>query len=93
MEQSSFKIFGEQDIHVFNQNRLAQIRSQIEGQKDDYILNVSETEFINFLVEQYSIKEIEIDWDKRFASVKDAFICRKVDPDWGQGQEIKLRRN
>jgi len=40
------------------------IQDKISREKEDYILNVNETEYINYLVPQYNLEPIQIDFDQ-----------------------------
>jgi hypothetical protein len=61
------KIFAEQELSEYlaaNSNRLS---AEVEAQSEDYILNVNETQFVNFLVSRYMVENLTL-------NIKDAFV-------------------
>ena len=50
----TFRSFTEIDWESFKDNVYGQIMKEIEGNSDDYLLNVSEMEYVKFLTEKYS---------------------------------------
>jgi hypoxanthine-guanine phosphoribosyltransferase len=46
----------------------AEIQQEVYSQVDDYILNINENEFINYLVQKYSFERINIEFDKMTVS-------------------------
>lgn len=47
----TFRSFTEIDWESFKDNVYGQIMKEIEGNSDDYLLNVSEMEYVKFLTE------------------------------------------
>ena len=46
----NFKIFWEKDLDTVLQAKNRDMQAEINGKPDNYILNVNETEYINYLV-------------------------------------------
>ena len=57
----TFRSFTEIDWESFKDNVYGQIMKEIEGNSDDYLLNVSEMEYVKFLTEKYSYTPLYID--------------------------------
>jgi hypothetical protein len=55
------QIFSEIDLSAFLENHLRKLRTEVESQGDSYLLNVNETEFVDYLVQEYTIDNIQID--------------------------------
>ena len=57
---STFKAFSEYDLFTYLVERKNDIQSKINGKSEDYILNVNERDYINYLIEEYTIDPIHI---------------------------------
>lgn len=56
----SFRIFWEKELDQVLRSKLLEMQKLIEGKSDDYILNVNETEFINYLVSLFSADILDL---------------------------------
>lgn len=72
--RGQFKIFAEHELDAVLQSKIAEITNEVNGKPDDYILNVNETEFKNFLVNKYAIENIVIKPEERTASTYEKSI-------------------
>ena len=61
-------IFTEYELSAVLENQSSKLRGDIESQSESYILNVNETEFIDYLVKEYSINPLVINADGVFIS-------------------------
>ena len=52
---ASFMMFSERPVGEFLAEHNSKIQVAIQKETDDYILNVNETEYINFLVQEFTI--------------------------------------
>lgn len=68
MYTRTFKVFAEKRLDEMLQDRMLNIQEEINGKSDDYLLNVNETEFLNFLIAKYSIANLELKFDDIFVS-------------------------
>ena len=69
----TFRSFTEIDWESFKDNVYGQIMKEIEGNSDDYLLNVSEMEYVKFLTEKYSYTPLYIDLSSRLFHLR--FRC------------------
>lgn len=60
----TIKIFAERDLYQELRKREQEIKSEVEGRPDSYILNVNETEYVNYLVDRFSIESIAFQFDQ-----------------------------
>lgn len=58
-----FRSFGEIDGHNFTKQLGERIKSEIENLTKEYILGVDEQEYTDYLVNEYSIEPLTIDYD------------------------------
>ncbi len=58
-----FKAFWEGELREFLETQHSALRDEVEKQSDDYVLNASETEFIDYLVAQYRVTPPQIEFD------------------------------
>ena len=77
-QRRKFRIFAEDYLYRYLKEKERKIRSQIEKESEDYILNVNEIEYIDYLVSEFSIDIPTIDFEgvyitdyERKFSVKD----------------------
>lgn len=62
------------------ENQKQRIISEIQSQKDNYILNVNRTEYINYLISKYRIAPIKIHNDQLYVSTYEAMIPAEYHP-------------
>ena len=58
------RLFGSKEIDDLIEEKKSEIRSLIEAKKEDYILDVNEKEFIDYIYGEYYIEKIDFDLDK-----------------------------
>ena len=61
--RGSFKAFAERELLVYLEDNDRMIRSRIEQEPENYILNVNETEYVNYLVSEFTIDMLSIDFE------------------------------
>lgn len=59
-----FKLFAERSLAEYLARRRAWVDSALRRTTEDYILNVNETEYTNYLIDLWGIKPLVIDFDK-----------------------------
>ncbi|MCA9996747.1 MAG: hypothetical protein KDE56_13400 [Anaerolineales bacterium] len=74
MFYNTLQIFAEQELDEFLQAKLQRLKAQIEGEKDDYILNVNEEEYIDHLVNQYETENLELNFEEVSVSTQEKSI-------------------
>ena len=57
---STFKAFSEHDLFQYLAEKKNDIQWEINHKSEDYILNVNETDYINYLVKKYTLDPIHI---------------------------------
>lgn len=79
------KIFNEVNLSSFIQEQYIKIKDELNQQKEDYLLNVNENEFIEYLSSKYMINDMDILWDEcsyteeeNFVNVQDSFERRTI---------------
>lgn len=60
---NTFRLFYEIDLSMVLKERLQKMNDDIIGRSESYILNVNETEFLLYLVDNYSIDSLEVYFD------------------------------
>ena len=50
---NTFKLFAEKELSKVIQNKTQSIEVEINSKSENYILNVNEIDFINYLVDKY----------------------------------------
>jgi len=58
------KIFAEQRLSDFLDERLNRLRQEVQNQDTNYLLNVNETSFIDYLVNRYQVELLVFYWDQ-----------------------------
>ena len=76
----TIRIFAEQDLRNYLENRRQTIISSIESENDDYLLNVNEQDYINHKVSEASVKNLDIHADKVYASSSEQMIPSEYFP-------------
>ena len=64
--QRTFKVFSEHELSGYLGGITDHIQSLIKNKSEDYILNVNETEYINYLVDEYTVTPININFQEVF---------------------------
>ena len=81
-------LFGYHNLQesVF-EKRLYRLRHHIESQPDNYILNVNETEYLKFLVNEFRIDNLELDFENSHVRISD-FNTMSYQPPPNRGEKI-----
>jgi len=77
---NKFHAFSGKDSFSVIENQKQRIISEIQSQKDNYILNVNRTEYINYLISKYRIAPIKIHNDRLSVSTYEAMIPAEYHP-------------
>jgi hypothetical protein len=62
-----FPIFAEKSLSDLFKRQQKALETEIQSQNENYLLNVNEATFIDYLVSKYSIHDLEIDFDAAYA--------------------------
>jgi hypothetical protein len=68
------RVFGERDLSDFLEASKSNVLSSIESLKDDYILNVNESDYIAHKLSEEVIEQLEIHEDQIYASLSERMI-------------------
>jgi hypothetical protein len=68
-------IFYEDDIGQYLANRIQRMKETIYQAKEDYILNVNEAEYIDYLYEHYYIEPIDFRFDEAYADTSEKKVA------------------
>lgn len=77
---SEFHAFSKYDGLSLIENRKSQMVSAITSQSDNYILNVNKTEYIEYLISEFTIPPIEIHRNQLSVSTYEAQIPAEIHP-------------
>ena len=80
---NTFKLFAEKELSKVIQNKTQSIEVEINSKSENYILNVNEIDFINYLVDKYSIKNINLKFNEQFISTYEKDIPLEQFPSLG----------
>jgi hypothetical protein len=69
-----FKIFAEIDFDSYSCARLESLKKIIQSEKDDYLLNVNEAEYVEHLVSRFAIEPLVFDFENIEASSREEMI-------------------
>ena len=72
--EQTFKLFAEKKLSSLFQHSIRSMEAEIDSQTDNYILNVNKTDFIKYLVDKYSIDNIEFIFNEVFVSTHEKDI-------------------
>lgn len=78
--KKGFLAFSEYDGLSLIENQKQKIISDINGQPDNYVLNVNKTEYIAYLVNQYMICPIDIHTEQMSVSTEERMIPAEMHP-------------
>lgn len=74
MNIRTFRIFYERELSEFLESNIRALEDEVNGRPDNYILNINETEFIDFLTKRFSIEDFELNFDAITSSIYEQFI-------------------
>lgn len=75
-----FSIFYEMELRQYLDKNTNRLTNKVESEDEDYLLNVNETQYINYLVEEFSIENIAIDYDKKEITSSEEQIPKEYFP-------------
>lgn len=75
-----FKVFAERELRNYLEENDQKIKSHIEKESENYILNVNETEYINYLSGEFTIDTLIIDFGNTFVTSYEKQIPAKQFP-------------
>lgn len=70
----SFKIFYEKEFSELSGNLLRQLQNKVNQESQTYILNVNETEYLEFLVSSFAIESLALHFDQYYVSTTERDI-------------------
>lgn len=68
------KIFGEQDLRAYLGERLSHLQNEVHAEGNNQLLNVNETQYVDYLVERYRIDPLILQWDAMTVSEREEMI-------------------
>ena len=68
------KIFAENELQNYFESIISSVRNTIEQETENYILNVSEEDYINHLQSEYEIENIEIHFNNKYVTTYEKMI-------------------
>src|SRR5690242_11668577 len=66
--EDAVRLFTEADLSQVMQHQHASMQEEVEKTKDAYLLNVNETEFVEYLAGRYRIEPVELNVDGLYAT-------------------------
>ena len=66
MYKRTFKVFYEDKLSIHLEQNTDSLQSEIDHKLEDYILKVNETDYINHLVDEFTVESINIDFEGVF---------------------------
>jgi hypothetical protein len=67
--ESSFQAFAERELRGYLEENDRKMTSHIRQESENYILNVNETEYLNYIVSQFSIDMLRIEFEGGFGTI------------------------
>ena len=80
---NTFKIFAEKELYKVIQDKTQSVEVEINSKSENYILNVNEIDFINYLVDKYSIKNINLKFNEKYITTHEKDIPLEQFPSLG----------
>lgn len=74
------KIFGEEDAGAYFDQKIHALRQIIENEVDDYLLNVNEEDYLNYLIVKFTVEPLEILFENAFISTHEDDIPSECFP-------------
>ena len=68
------RIFAERELSEYLASRLDSLRSEIQTEDKNRLLNVNETEYVSYLVERYKIAPLVLHWENVRVSDREELI-------------------
>lgn len=80
MGDRTIKIFAEKSLEDLFQSRINHLVSEIEGEKDTYLLNVNEDDYISHLRQRYELENVDLLFDDKSVSSSEQYIPAELFP-------------
>jgi len=80
---NTFKLFSGKELYKVIQDKTQNVEIEINSKSENYILNVNEIDFINYLVDKYSIKNINLKFNEKFISTYEKDVPLEQFPSLG----------
>jgi hypothetical protein len=77
------KLFNQGTLKNYLTTRLAYLRDEVQAEDRDKLLNVNETEYVDYLVEQYKIDPLRLDCDQLSVSDREEMFPPEAFPRGG----------
>lgn len=74
------KIFAEQELSYFLQERLKALEQEVHAQDKNYLLNVNETQYVDYLVKRYHVEPLVFHWNQISVSDREELISAERFP-------------
>lgn len=68
------RIFAEADLPSATAGQMVAMQREIDAEPKNRLLNMNEAEYIEYLVDKYSIEPIEFLWEERYVTDREAMI-------------------
>jgi hypothetical protein len=68
------KIFGERELRDFLGEQLDTLQREVHSEDKNRLLNMNETEYVNYLVNRYQIEPLVLHWDSQGISDREEMI-------------------
>lgn len=69
------QIFGEQELRELLNARVAQLRAEVYSEDNNRLLNMNETEYVQYLVSKYQVDPLVIHFDQLSVSSREATVA------------------
>jgi hypothetical protein len=68
------RIFAEADLQAATQGQLASMRKEVAAESSNRLLNMNEAEYVEYLVQKYSIEPLVFSWDAVYVTDREEQI-------------------
>ena len=75
-----FDIFGEQDLSIYLNTRTKELRDKIYKETPQYLLNINDQEYLNYLESSYSVDTLIIHFDQVSVTSREELIAAEHFP-------------
>lgn len=72
--EKTFRLFAERKLSSLLQHSAQSMEAEINKQANNYILNANRTDFIRYLINKYSVNNLEFFFDEVFVSTHEKDI-------------------
>lgn len=77
-----FDIFGEQDLSIYLNTRTKELQDKIYKETPQYLLNINDQEYLNYLESSYSVDTLIIRFDQVSVSSREELIAAEYFPNF-----------